>query len=58
VRRRDIALRPHRLYFEYVARRYDIVSLLHRVDYSSQLVSQTSREWLSRPQQLVRINSD
>jgi hypothetical protein len=31
---------------------------LHRVDYSSRLVFQTSRERQSCPQQLVGINSD
>jgi hypothetical protein len=43
VHRRDITLRPHRLYFKYVVCRCDIIFRLHRVDYSSQLVFQTSR---------------
>jgi hypothetical protein len=50
--------RQHRLYFEYAARRRDIVFRSHCVDHSSRLVFQTSRERQSRPQQLVRINSD
>jgi hypothetical protein len=48
----------HRLYFEYAARRRNIVFRSHRVDHSSRLVLQTSRERQSHPQQLVRINSD
>jgi hypothetical protein len=56
--RRDFILRPHWLYFEYAACRRDIVFRSHRVDHSSRLVFQTSRERQSRPQQLVGINSD
>jgi hypothetical protein len=48
----------HWLYFEYAARRLDVVFQSHRVDHSSRLVFQTSRERQSRPQQLVGINSD
>jgi hypothetical protein len=62
-------LQPHRasrllvswqpwLYFEYAARCRDVVFRSHRVDHSSRLVFQTSREQQSRPQQLVGINSD
>jgi hypothetical protein len=43
---------------QYVARRLDVVFQSHRVDHSSRLVFQTSRERQSRPQQLVGINSD
>jgi hypothetical protein len=50
--------RQHWLYFEYTARRDDVVVRSHRVDHSSRLVSQTSRERQSRPQQLVGINSN
>jgi hypothetical protein len=46
------------LYFEYGARRHDVVFRSHRVDHSSQLVFQTSQERQSRPQQLVGINSN
>jgi hypothetical protein len=55
---RLLALRQHWLYFEYVTRRHDVVFWSHRVDHSSRLVFQTSRERQSRPQQLVGINSD
>jgi hypothetical protein len=36
----------------------DVIFWSHRVDHSSRLVFQTSRERQSRPQQLVGINSD
>jgi hypothetical protein len=39
-------------------RRHGVVFRSHRVDHSSRLVFQTSRERQSRPQQLVGINSD
>jgi hypothetical protein len=39
-------------------RRHDVVFRSHRVDHSSRLVFQTSRERQSRSQQLVGINSD
>jgi hypothetical protein len=55
---RLLVLRQHWLYFEYAARRHDVVFRSHRVDHSSRLVLQTSRERQSRPQQLVGINSD
>jgi hypothetical protein len=55
---RLLVSRQHCLYFEYAARRHDFVFRSHRVDHSSRLVFQTSRERQSRPQQLVRINSD
>jgi hypothetical protein len=42
--RRAFVLRQHRLYFEYAARRRDVVFWSHRVDHSSQLIFQTSRE--------------
>jgi hypothetical protein len=48
----------HWLYFEYTARCHDVVFRSHRVDHSSRLVFQISREWQSRPQQLVGINCD
>jgi hypothetical protein len=48
----------HWLYFKYAARRHDVVFRSRRVDHSSQLVFQTSRERQSHPQQLVGINSD
>jgi hypothetical protein len=51
-------LRQHWLYFEYAARRHDVVFRSHHVDHSSQLIFQTSREQQSRPQQLIGINSD
>jgi hypothetical protein len=41
---RLLVLRQHRLYFEYAARRRDVVFWSHRVDHSSRLVFQTSRE--------------
>jgi hypothetical protein len=50
--------RQHRLYFEYVVRRHDIVFRSHRVYHSSRLVFQTSRERQSHPQQIIGINSD
>jgi hypothetical protein len=50
--------RQHWLYFEYAARRRDVIFWSHRVDQSSRLVFQTSRERQSRPQQLVGINFD
>jgi hypothetical protein len=53
-----LVLRQHWLYFGYAVRRHDVVFRSHRVDHSSRLVFQTSREWQSRPQQLVGINSD
>jgi hypothetical protein len=52
--RRDFVLRPrwfyfshnvHGDYFEYAARRHDVVFQSHHVDHSSRLVFQTSREW-------------
>jgi hypothetical protein len=55
---RLLVSRQHWLYFEYAARCRDVVFRSHRVDHSSRLVFQTSREWQSRPQQLVGINSD
>jgi hypothetical protein len=55
---RLLVSRQHQLYFEYAAHRCDMVFRSHRVDHSSRLVFQTSRERQSRPQQLVRINSD
>jgi hypothetical protein len=55
---RLLVSRQHWLYFEYAAHRRDIVFWSHRVDHSSRLVLQTSRERRSRPQQLVGINSD
>jgi hypothetical protein len=51
-------LRQHWLYFEYAVRRHDVIFRSHRVDHSSRLVFQTSRERQSRPQQLVGINPD
>jgi hypothetical protein len=48
----------HRLYFEYATRHCDIVFRSHRVDHSSRLAFQTSRERQSHPQQLVGINYD
>jgi hypothetical protein len=51
-------LRPHWLFFEYAARRRDVVFRSHRVNHSSRLVFQTSQERQSHPQQLVGINSD
>jgi hypothetical protein len=54
---RLLVSRQHWLYFEYAARCRDVVFRSHRVDHSSRLVFQTSRERQSRPQQLVRINS-
>jgi hypothetical protein len=50
--------RQHWLYINYAMRRRDVVFWSHRVDHSSRLVFQTSRERQSRPQQLVGINSD
>jgi hypothetical protein len=47
---RLLVSQQHRLYFEYAARHRDIVFRSHRVDHSSRLVFQTSREQLSRPQ--------
>jgi hypothetical protein len=55
---RLLVSRQHWLYFEYAARRHDVVFRSHRVDHSSRLVFQTSRERQSRPQQLFGINSD
>jgi hypothetical protein len=55
---RLLVSRQHWLYFEYAARRRDVVFRSHRVDHSSRLVFQTSQERQSRPQQLVGINSD
>jgi hypothetical protein len=55
---RLLVSRQHWLYIEYAARCRDVVFRSHRVDHSSRLVFQTSREWQSRPQQLVGINSD
>jgi hypothetical protein len=39
-------------------RRHDVVFRSHRVDHSSRLIFQSSRERQSRPQQLVGINYD
>jgi hypothetical protein len=39
----------HWLYFEYAVHRRDVVFRSHRVDHSSRLVFQTSREWQSHP---------
>jgi hypothetical protein len=55
---RLLVSRQHWLYFEYVVRHHDVIFWSHRIDHSSRLVFQTSREWQSRPQQLVGINSD
>jgi hypothetical protein len=55
---RLLALWQHWLYFVYAARRHDVIFRSHRVDHSSRLVFQTSRERQSCPQQLVGINSD
>jgi hypothetical protein len=55
---RLLVSRQHWLYFKYAARRRDVVFWSHRVDHSSRLVFQTSRERQSRPQQIVGINSD
>jgi hypothetical protein len=55
---RLVASRQHWLCFEYAARCRDVVFRSHHVDHSSRLVFETSRERQSRPQQLVRINSD
>jgi hypothetical protein len=55
---RLLVSRQHWLYFEYAARRQDVIFRSHRVDHSSRLVFQTSRERQSHPQQLVGINSD
>jgi hypothetical protein len=55
---RLLVSRQHSLYFEYAARRHDVVFRSHRVDHASRLVFQTSRERQSHPQQLVGINSD
>jgi hypothetical protein len=55
---RLLALRQHWLYFEYATRRHDVIFRSHRVDHSSRLIFQSSRERQSRPQQLVGINSD
>jgi hypothetical protein len=41
-------LRQHWLYFEYAARRHDVVFRLHRVDHSSRLIFQISQERQSR----------
>jgi hypothetical protein len=56
--RRDFVLRLHWLYFSHVAPRHDVVFWSHRVDHSSRLIFQTSRERQSRRQQLVGINSN
>jgi hypothetical protein len=56
--RRNFLLRQHWLYFEYAARRHEVVFRSHRVDHSSRLVFRTSRERQSRPQHLVGVNSD
>jgi hypothetical protein len=50
--------RQHWLYFEYVTRCRDVVFWSHRIDHSSRLVFQNSRERQSHPQQLVGINFD
>jgi hypothetical protein len=55
---RLLVSRQNWLYFEYAARRHDVIFRSHRIDHSSRLVSQSSRERQSRPQQLVGINSD
>jgi hypothetical protein len=55
---RPLVSRQHWLYFEYAACRHDVVFRSHRVDHSSRLFFQTSRERQSCPQHLVGINSD
>jgi hypothetical protein len=55
---RLLVLRQHWLYFEYAARRHDVVFRLHRIDHSSRLVFQTRQERQSRPQHLVGIDFD
>jgi hypothetical protein len=55
---RLLVSQQHWLHINYVAHRRDVVFWSHRVDHSSRLVFQTSRERQSRPQQLVGINSD
>jgi hypothetical protein len=55
---RLLVSRQHWLYFKYATRRRDVIFRSHRVDHSCRLVFQTSRERLSHPQQLIRINSD
>jgi hypothetical protein len=55
---RLLVSQQHRLYFEYTARRRDIIFRSHRINHSSRLVFQSSRERQSRPQQLIEINSD
>jgi hypothetical protein len=55
---RVLVSRQHWLYFEYSARCRDVAFQSHRFDHSSRLVFQTSRQRQSRPQQLVRINSN
>jgi hypothetical protein len=55
---RLLVSRQHWLYINYTACRRDVVFWSHHVDHSSRLVFQTSRERQSRPQQVVRINSD
>jgi hypothetical protein len=55
---RLLVLRQHWLYINYAARRRDVVFWSHRVDHSSRLVFQISRERQSHPQQLAGINCD
>jgi hypothetical protein len=55
---RLLVSRQQWLYFQYATRCSDVVFRSHRVDHSSRLVFQTSRERQSRPQQLVGINYD
>jgi hypothetical protein len=55
---RLLVSRQHWLYFEYATCHRRGVFRSYRVDLSSRLVFQTSRERWSRPQQLVGINSD
>jgi hypothetical protein len=55
---RVLVSRQHWLYFEYSAWCRDVAFQSHRFDHSSRLVFQTSRQRQSRPQQLVRINSN
>jgi hypothetical protein len=55
---RLLVSRQHWLYINYATRCHNVIFWSHRVDHSSRLVFQTSRERQSRPQQLVGINSD
>jgi hypothetical protein len=55
---RLLVSRQHWHYINYDVLHCDVVVWSHRVDHSSRLLFQNSRERQSRPQQLVRINSD